>query len=268
LERFIKLCPGEKEGYYNRARVALDRGDVEAALEDFSHALELDPDWVRIYFARAIARDRFGDCEGANRDREQGLRREPHDEISWVVRGIARANDGDNEGAVADYDQAILLNPRSFPAYQNKIYLLSVKRHDTAGALTVLDRMVEIFPDNLGIRADRGLHRARLGLREGALDDAQAALDRNPTPTLFYKVAGLYAQTSLVEPSDRGQALGLLSRALRAGYGIDTLAKDHDLDPIRDDAEFQELAASARSLHAITNSRPATSPAKSKAQGR
>ena len=89
---------------------------------------------------------------------------------------------------------------------------------------------------------------ARQGKRDLALADAREALLIDPTPEIKYQVACIYALTSKQNADDRVKALQLLSSALRAGAGLQWVDGDHDLDPLREDAEFKRIVAAAKAL--------------------
>jgi hypothetical protein len=91
---------------------------------------------------------------------------------------------------------------------------------------------------------------ARLGDRAKAVADAEECLRRDREPRTVYQVAGIYALTSRADPADRAEALRLLASALAKGYGADLVDRDHDLDPIRTDAEFKRIVSAARALKA------------------
>jgi hypothetical protein len=72
-------------------------------------------------------------------------------------------------------------------------------------------------------------------------------MDRSPF--LIYQIGSLYAQLAPHDPKARDTALKLLHEALRKGFDQPQLfTVDSDLDPIRDDAEFQQLAQTAQRL--------------------
>ena len=48
------------------------------------------------------------------------------------------------------------------------------------------------------------------------------------------------------------EAFRLLALALNKGFGLEELAKDKDLDPIRDLPEFRDLVAAARVIQTGT----------------
>jgi tetratricopeptide (TPR) repeat protein len=242
FDQAVRRMPDLLEARVNRGLARMNLGQHKAALEDLDRALEGGAPYTRIFFIRAAVRARLGDREGADRDRREGLRRRPTDEQSWLARGVARLA-GDARGALADFEAALAQNPRSRDGLRNKAYVLAEKLGRKEEAVTVLDRLVQLYPDFVRGRGDRGVLQARLGWRPQALADARGCLERSNQPFTHYQVAGIYALTSRQESGDRDAALRHLSIALRRGEGADLLDADHDLDPIRNDPEFRRLAA-------------------------
>jgi tetratricopeptide (TPR) repeat protein len=229
--------------YINRALARLGLGDAKGAVADLDRALEASDAPARALFIRAVARDRLGDRDRARRDREEGLRREPNDELSWVARGMARLP-ADPRGALADFDAALALNPRSRPALQDKASVLSEQLGRAEEAIGVLDVAVRHHPEYVPALAGRGVLLARLGRREAAHRDARSALALSNSAATLYQVAGIYALTSRQEAGDRRDALRLMADALRKDPAwLRVVPRDHDLDPIRDRADFRELLA-------------------------
>ena len=110
----------------------------------------------------------------------------------------------------------------------------------------MLDAALKAHPSSVKALAGRGVLLARLGRREAALGDAQAALAIGDDAATSYQVAGLYALTSRHHPADLAEALRLLSVALRKDASwLKVVPNDPDLNPIRDRAEFQELLRAA-----------------------
>ena len=242
FDQVVRLQPSLLEAHVNRALARTALGQHRAALADLTHALDRGAPYTRIYFIRATVRARLGDAEGAARDRREGLRRRPADEQSWLARGVARVA-RDPEGALADFEAALALNPRSLDALRNRAYVLSERLDRRAEAVKVLDRLVQLYPDFVRGRGDRGVLLARLGKRPQALADAAECLKRSNEPFTHYQVAGIYALTSRQHDGDRARALRHLSAALRRGCGFDLLDSDPDLDPLRDAPEFRRLTA-------------------------
>jgi serine/threonine protein kinase/Tfp pilus assembly protein PilF len=265
LTQVIALQPELTDAYINRAQAREALGKFADALADLDTALQRGSNRTEIYFMRARTRHLLHDQAGARKDFEEGLRRPPEDVVSWVSRGLARLATSNPQApqakqvalaALADFDQALRLNPRWFSALQNKAHVLGEWLHDDAGAVKVLDRAVELYPDNVLPRSGRGVHRARLGTRDLALDDAREALLLDTHPPTLYQVACIYALTSAKNPPDRLRAFELLAAALKGGFGHEFLDEDTDLDPIRKTPEFQKIARAAKDLIPTDQGRP------------
>jgi serine/threonine protein kinase/tetratricopeptide (TPR) repeat protein len=245
FDQVLRLRPGLASAHVSRALARQGMKQYDLAIEDLTTALELGAPETRIYFTRATARARAGDQEGARRDREEGLRRVPTDAESWAARGVARLP-RDVQGALADFEEALKRNPHSLAGLQNKAHVLAELQGRTEEGVRVLNEAVEAYPGYVPSRAARGVLLARLGKRQPALKDAEDCLARDSQPATLYQVAGIYALTSRECAEDRLEALRLLSAALRKGFGLDLLARDTDLDPIRKDPEFVRIVAAAR----------------------
>jgi tetratricopeptide (TPR) repeat protein len=248
FDRALKLNADLTEAYVNRALAHEGMKDYAKAIADYTKALDAPTASTRVWFLRSAARDRAGDPDGAKRDFAKGLAAEPTDELSWIARGSAR-RESDPKGALADYEQALSVNPRSFDGLQNKAAILSDKFNKDAEALEVMEQAVKLYPESVLTRGGRGVLLARAGNRALAVADAQACLILDSGPATLYQVACIYALTSKQNANDRLQALPLLSAALRAGFGLEFVDHDTDLDPLRRLPEFQQLVAAARALH-------------------
>jgi eukaryotic-like serine/threonine-protein kinase len=247
FEQVLRLAPNLADAHVSRALALEGMNDNREAVAEYTQALQCRGASTRIYFLRSAAKNRLGDAAGARRDYHQGLAGEPTDELGWIARGSAR-RDRDAKGALADYEQALALNPRSFDALQNKAALLSDKFGDDQSALAVLETAVRFYPESVLARGGRGVLLARAGKRAPAIEDAKACLLLDSGPATLYQVGCIYALTSKEAPADRQQALPLLSAALRAGFGLEFVDHDPDLDPLRKLPEFQRLVAAGRAL--------------------
>jgi hypothetical protein len=95
---------------------------------------------------------------------------------------------------------------------------------------------------------------ARTGEAKKAASDAARVLREEPTPFRLYQMAGVYAQLSRWDQTGgmKQYALQLLAKAFRSGFeNFKLLDKDPDLDPIREDKEFQDLVGHARKLQVV-----------------
>ena len=251
FDQAIQLRDDVPEPYIDRALAKKGLTRYREAVEDLTAALKHRTSITRVYFMRALARDKAGDHEGAKRDLAEGMRLEPADSDykSWIARGEARTPK-DPQGALADFQRALDINPLGVEALQNIGGILSERLDRPAEALRILDRAVSLYPDYVPARAGRGVLLARAGRTEAAEEDARESLLRDTRAPNLYQVAGIYALNSRKRPGDRVQALHLLSEALRAGFGLDLVDKDTDLNPIKDNPEFHRVVDAARQFRA------------------
>jgi eukaryotic-like serine/threonine-protein kinase len=243
----LRLRPDYLPAYIDRALARIARQEYKEGEADLTHALEAGAPATRLLFLRARARQLAGDAKGAAADQAEALRRRPDDELGWIARGVARLP-REPEGALADFEEALEINPASRDALQDKAHVLSERLGRAGEAIAALDRAVALYPDDVLVRAGRGVLLARQGQREAALRDAEEVLRRDDRPFTLYQAAGIYAQTSRQQAGDGAEALRLLARALHGRTGLDLLDGDPDLDPVRSLPEFDRIVSAARTL--------------------
>jgi eukaryotic-like serine/threonine-protein kinase len=247
FDRVLRLEPDLSDALIARARAKEGLGRFSEAVDDYTKALHADKPSTRIYFLRSQARAHGGDAAGAQKDFEKGLVWEPSDEAGWIARGLAKQNT-DVAGALADFEQALRLNPCSFEGLQNKAAALD-RLGRAEESLAVIEQTVRLYPESSLALCGRGVLLARKKLHSAAIADAEAALIVDPSPSTFYQAACVYSLLSEKNPTNRLQALHLLSTALHGGYGLDILDTDTDLDLLRALPEFKQITSAAKVLH-------------------
>lgn len=93
--------------YYLRGKDALERGDLDGAIESLSAAVELGPRFVAARLAYAAALARRGDCPRAAQTLRAGLGRaaSPTERAAmWATLGDVLVRAGDFPGAEDAYD--------------------------------------------------------------------------------------------------------------------------------------------------------------------
>lgn len=286
FDRCILLDPSIAAAHFNRGLVSMQLMELKDAVADFTHVIEIRNDWPEVYLNRAnakegqedfqgaiddytksldlgypptsvlLARSRLyrliGEVSAAERDLTKALKTDPIDERGWITRGVAqlpKQTETDIEKyrqALLDFNKALELNPKSMMALQfiARVYCMT---NQNEAAIQMLTEQLKHYPSSVDAWSVRATLYARIGDRRRAHADAERA-ERlcDGSPKIIYQLAGVYAMTSKTRSEDKVQALRHLAYALRKGFGMDLLADDRELDPIRSDAEFSRVVEEAK----------------------
>jgi tetratricopeptide (TPR) repeat protein len=233
----------------NRALAYEASGDLSQALADLDAAIARGSVPPRAYLIRSRIRARLGDANGAEADRLRGLQEEPRDEVGWVARGVARLAD-DPEGALDDFRKASALNSRSRLALKNIVHVTADRLNRRDEAMDALNSLLRIDPSNASALIGRAVLKGRLGLRDDALADLDAALQTTQEPVILYQAACTLSLTSRPENHDGARGLLMLSRAIELDPRLLRRAEtDPDLVALRSMPDYSEIIASTRELY-------------------
>ena len=197
----IAQHPTEAERYAYRAEDYLELGEVENARADFEKLLSLMP-VADAFLGRGCFYMRTGDLTSALDDFNHAVEMEPTNAMAYSNRGSAYSKLQDMEKALANYDLAIQNNPNYATAYINRAFAYyKVGRYKDGVA--DCDRALALKPDHASAHSNRGLCRAALGDKEGARADFQRALridPKAPANVIEEALTGLHALDHPGEP--------------------------------------------------------------------
>jgi tetratricopeptide (TPR) repeat protein len=159
-------------------------GDLAGAIEEFNHALELNPTDEFILTHRGDLKVKSGDADGAIADYNRTLELFPNSISAYLGRGDAKAKKGDSVGAVADYDHAIAISPTPGALFRRAHYKLAIGDFD--GVIADCDREIQKSPKNAQSYGIRGEARDAKGDFGGAVADFRMASTLLPDAP-FYK---------------------------------------------------------------------------------
>jgi len=98
--------------YYNRANARLQKNEYRKAIDDYTRAIELDPQNASALHERCFARAVLGiDLEDALSDCNESLRIRPNDSETLGGRGFVYLRLGFYRTAIRDYDAALEFKP-------------------------------------------------------------------------------------------------------------------------------------------------------------
>jgi tetratricopeptide (TPR) repeat protein len=99
----------------DRASALMQQGDYDAAIEDCTKAIEIDPQLDIAYLNRGTARLHKGDEAGALADYNKGIEIRPNSPVLHLQRGSLLLKQGKRAEAQQDFDEAIKLLPSMKP---------------------------------------------------------------------------------------------------------------------------------------------------------
>jgi tetratricopeptide (TPR) repeat protein len=165
-------------------------GKFQAAVEDFTQAIELYPQNALAYNRRGDAFYRLGDYQKAQADSSQAILLNPQDANAYYDRGFSLYELGKYKEAIADYTQAIKLDSKNPYSYYGR-GLTWMKLKDNKGAIGDFSKAIALKPDYIEAYLQRGILRRRLKLRQAAIQDFDAVIGINPNDARAYYQRGL-----------------------------------------------------------------------------
>lgn len=102
----IRLKPDYYVAINNRGVALMSKGELDRAIEDFTRTIELKPDHIAAFYNRAVAFGRKGLFDRAIADYDVVLKADPRNPKLLTERGTLKAKMGDQPGADADIRRA------------------------------------------------------------------------------------------------------------------------------------------------------------------
>jgi hypothetical protein len=100
----------DAKSYYASGETFRSRGDYVTAIEEYTQAIRLDPNFVYAYAGRGFAYGYKGDYDRAIADCTQAIRLDPNLANAYNTRGFAYYGKKDYDRAIADYEAALRIN--------------------------------------------------------------------------------------------------------------------------------------------------------------
>jgi tetratricopeptide (TPR) repeat protein len=206
----LQLDPNFAIAYSERGKVFRLQGKLDDALADCDRAVRLDPQLVTAYCHRAEVLVAKNEAAKAVADCDTALRRDEHCALAYCIRADARRLLGDFDRALADCDEAVW-NDRRLPA----VYLIKgrilVQKDDLPGAVAAYTSAVQLDPQLAeAYRRRADAHWARSDV-SAALADYGEAIKLRPEDAASYHGRG----RGLAARGEHEAALRDLNTAIR-----------------------------------------------------
>jgi tetratricopeptide (TPR) repeat protein len=119
-EDTIRNNPLNYRAYLSLGKAHDGRGQYDAAVRDYDHAMLLRRDFVEAYINRGAAYEAMGQAELAIKDYDKAIALQPGAAEAYCNRGNIHQSKGHYEAAIVDYGKAMALKPNLAAAYQNR----------------------------------------------------------------------------------------------------------------------------------------------------
>ena len=157
-------------------------GSSKDALQSFSKAAELDPNFARAYAGMAAASRNLGNAQDAEKYVKMAM--EHVDRMTererYRIRGLYYVYTGDFPKCIEEYASLVKLYPSDNVAHINLAACYGELRN-FAKAAEELQRAVEIYPNAAVPRMDLSIYASYAGDFQTAEQQARAALQNNPS---------------------------------------------------------------------------------------
>jgi tetratricopeptide (TPR) repeat protein len=202
LNGFVEKEPNFAAAYNNRGNAYSELNQLEAAIEEYSKAIELNPEDAEAYYNRGNVYRKLKRYTRAIEEYSRAIEKNPNFAIAYGNRGVSYRILSQYENAFKDYNKVIELNPNDFVAYNNRGYAYAqLNQHETA--IKDYDKAIGLNPNYVEAYNNRGIAYAQVNQRGGAIEDFNKAIELNPEDATAYYNRGL----AYVESNQHNKAI-------------------------------------------------------------
>jgi tetratricopeptide (TPR) repeat protein len=176
---------------YYRAEAHSRSGNQAAARADIDAVVEAEPENVGALTTRGIISGAEGKFHLALDDFHHALRLDPQDVYAHINIGNVYGKLGNQVEAVAAYDRANTLDPEQPASLAGACWARAVLNRELTRAATECDRALELVPDDGNAYNSRGFVRFRQGQHADAIADYDYSLELAAEVASSYYIRGL-----------------------------------------------------------------------------
>ncbi|MFK0731006.1 MAG: tetratricopeptide repeat protein [Gloeotrichia echinulata GP01] len=221
----IEINPQYAKAFYERANARFFSGDYKGAVEDATAAINIDSKYVEAYSRRCGAYVNLAEYQQADGDCTKALELNRKYIDAYVNRAAARVNLGKNQEAITDLTMVIESNPSDAQAYLNR-GVAYYRIPDYKNAIADFNQAIGHNPQYAEAYNGRGFTRFQLGEKQGAIEDFTKALEIKPDFADAYKNRAI----AYIDQGNKQAAIADLQQAkkLYSGRGLIDGVKNAD----------------------------------------
>ena len=248
--RAIELNPQYTRAYNNQGIAYGTKGEHDLAIENFTRAIELNIQFAEAYNGRGVAYGDKSEHDLAIDNFNRAIELNPRYAEAYNGRGVAYANKGEYDLAIADFDAALLINPREDHAYCNRGIAYRHKgEHDLA--IADFDAALIINPRDDTAYISRGISYGIIGEYDLAIADFDATLHINSQDATAHNGRG----TAYISKGETNLPLPTLTLPSTSTHRMPPLTRAevlHTASKVNTNLPLQTLALPSTSTHRIS----------------
>lgn len=186
----VKKSPKKARVYNNRGLAYYHSRDLDAAISDYTKALDLDQDYAQAYSNRGLAYYEKGEPDNAILDHSRAIKINPKLADAYNNRGLAHYDQGELEKAILDFATALDINPYHYQAFSN-IGNVYRSAGNMKQAIACYDRAIQLNPSYAAAYYNRAIAYYNTGGIANAIADYTLAIKINPGLAQAYNNRGL-----------------------------------------------------------------------------
>ena len=171
--------------YKNRANCYSKLKQYDKAINDYTEAIEIDPDEDNYYFERASLYSDLGQFEKAINDYTKALKLNPNDSCSYFNRAECYITLKQYKKAIDDYTKAMELDPNDSDSYVRRAACYYVLQHYKK-ALEDYSKLIKLLPNEADYYNYRAGCYIALKQYKKAIGDYDKAIELEPDNPAYY----------------------------------------------------------------------------------
>ncbi len=175
----INMQPNIADFYLARASLYKSLKSYDEAFKDANTAIEISPNNAEPYVNRGKIYERLGQFDNALSDINYAIKLEPENPSLYGERAWINAEADDLTAAYQDLDHAIELDPYAYSLYEMK-GAIHINHGNYAEAIKDLNKAIRLQPDSSELYNNRGVAYADLDNFEKACKDFRKAIRLEP----------------------------------------------------------------------------------------
>ena len=176
----IRLKPNFPHAYNNRGLVYRKMKDYDTAIANYDAAIKQKSNYAAAYNNRGYAKRKLDRYEEALRDYDQAIKFSPNYVAAHFNRGFANAKLGRFKQAIGDYSKTLKLNSKHALALYNRA-LAHMELGESAKAEADFSRAIAVYPKFAKAYYSRAALLHGLGKKQRASKDYEKSIALNPT---------------------------------------------------------------------------------------